>query len=361
MPPRSSSERRRGAEPYDFSQFHGYRGPRFTPIPDEFLDHQLADLTSAEAKVMLFLFRKTYGYRKSGDRVSFAQLQRGTVAADGTIIDRGTGLSKATVWRALKGLQQKGLIEVYRQTTRAGDPDVNYYRIREYAESAGESGPATRDDGGGPPGSPPDPSPGRPTPEGAPKPRRRAKGGLFNPDTTPPSELNRPHSETKPPGSLTVKPTRTDFTRENLTLSSALSDLACGFLRAIGYNKPSRPKRERTIRILSTLMNDDGYSFHEVETACEIAVSLGARGPELIPHVIGQEVELGAEVGEKTAQMEQQEHERWRELTKRFESLPDSDRQKLLGTARGSNRILSKRPLDHPLVRAAAIALLDEG
>ncbi len=66
---------------YDFTSFRGYRGPRFTPIPDEFLDHQLADLTSAEAKVMLFLFRKTYGYRKSADRVSFAQLERGMLAA----------------------------------------------------------------------------------------------------------------------------------------------------------------------------------------------------------------------------------------------------------------------------------------
>ena len=56
-------------------------------------------MTSAEAKVMLFLFRKTYGYRKSADRVSFAQLERGTVASDGTIIDRGTGLSKKEAMR----------------------------------------------------------------------------------------------------------------------------------------------------------------------------------------------------------------------------------------------------------------------
>ena len=62
--------RKRKAEPYDFPTFRGYRGPRFTPIPDEFLDHQLADLTSAETKVLLYLFRKTYGYRKSADRIS---------------------------------------------------------------------------------------------------------------------------------------------------------------------------------------------------------------------------------------------------------------------------------------------------
>ena len=114
MSEQSGEKRGRKREPYDFESFEGYRGPRFTPIPDEFLDHQLADLTSAEAKVMLFLFRKTYGYRKSADQVSLTQLERGTIAGDGRIIDRGSGLSKATIWRALKGLQQKGLIVVHR-------------------------------------------------------------------------------------------------------------------------------------------------------------------------------------------------------------------------------------------------------
>ncbi len=359
MPRSDRGKRARKPQPYDFAEFRGYRGPRFTPLPDEFLDHQLADLTSAEAKVMLFLFRKTYGYRKSGDRVSFAQLQFGTVAADGTIIDRGTGLSKATIWRALKGLQKKGLIEVYRQTTRAGDPDVNYYRIREHSDSdesrPGSAPPDTpRNDTGS--GTRSTTRPSRQTPN-----RRRTTpaGGWSSSDTTPVSDLNHPHSGTEPRGSLSLEPTREHYTRENYTLSPALLELARDFLASIGYPRPSQAKRERTIHILTQLNTEDGYSLDELQTACQIAVAVGARGPELIPHVIGQDAEAGVEVGERIAAEESAERNRWEELAEEFNRLPQDQRHDLLVEARQSSTILAKRPLDHPLVRAAAIAALD--
>lgn len=360
MPRSDRGHKDRKAQPYDFSQFRGYRGPRFTPIPDEFLDHQLADLTSAEAKVMLFLFRKTYGYRKSGDHVSFAQLQSGTVTADGAIIDRGTGLSKATIWRALKGLQQKRLIEVYRQTTRAGDPDVNYYRIREYSEldGPGPASPATSSPSGS--GNPSGRFPLGSPAGNADRAVRRPEAGLFSSDTTPVSELNHGHSETKLRGGLNAKPTREHYTREDYTLSPELEAVAHEFLAGIGYSRPSRAKRERAIRILSVLQTEDGYSLEELRTACEIAVALGARGPELIPHVIGQEPAPDDEVGERVVEQEKADRDRWQELTEEFLRLPEDGQRELLLEARQSNRILSKRPLTHPLVRAAAIALLGE-
>ena len=360
--PRPDGARRRGkADPYDFSQFRGYRGPRFTPIPDEFLDHQLADLTSAEAKVMLFLFRKTYGYRKSGDRVSFAQLQHGTVSGNGQIIDRGTGLSKATIWRALKGLQRKGLIEVHRQKTRAGDPEVNYYHIREYPESPDGTPFGGSPNGGSSNDDPANPGAGSRSSGPADKEAPRPPRGSFHSDTTPVSKLNHRHSETETPGSLKAEPTREHCTRQDYTPSAELVELAQGFLRDIGYPKPSRTKRERALRIFSTLTTDDGYSLEELRAACDIAVSLGARGPELVPHVVGQEMDAVDEVGERLYQAQQAEQKRWQELGDRFDSLAESRREALLTRARKSNRILAKRPLNHPLVRAAAIALLDEG
>jgi hypothetical protein len=359
MPRSDRGKRARKPQPYDFAEFRGYRGPRFTPLPDEFLDHQLADLTSAETKVMLFLFRKTYGYRKSGDHVSFAQLQFGTVSADGTIIDRGTGLSKATVWRALKGLQSKGLIEVYRQITRAGDPDVNYYRIREYSD-ADQSRPGSASPDGLPddrgPSSGPTTRPSRQTPNST---RTKPRGGWSSSDTTPVSELNHPHSGTKPRGGLTPKPTREHYTRDNYTLSPALLELARDFLASIGYPRPSQAKRERTIHILTQLNTHDGYSLDELQTACEIAVAVGARGPELIPHVIGQDTDPDIEVGERVAAQESAERDRWEGLAEEFDGLPEKRQHDLLVQARESSGILAKRPLDHPLVRAAAIAALE--
>ncbi len=417
----SKGERRRG-KGYDFEAFRGYRGPRFTPIPDEFLDHQLAHISSAEAKVMLFLFRKTYGYRKSGDHVSLAQLEYGTVSSDGTIIDRGSGLSRATIWRALKGLQEKGLIEVHRQTTPAGDSDVNYYRIREAL------GPEHRDEAD-------EPGP----PSGSPKPRARAtrlmrrggeegrpataasrghsqEGGLTSShslepeegsshnETTPSSELNHRPLRSKPPGGFSSEPTRTDSTREDFTLprhdprdgnpqtertrrrttdepnggrsghsardeeraesADALYDgLARSFLRSIGYSKPASAKRQRAVQILRDLQEEGNYSLDELQAACEIAASMGARGPELIPHVIGKALvdQPESKVGERLTRQEEEERTRWRSLTAEFDALSQDERKGLLEAARESSDILAQRSPDHPLVRAAAIALLDRG
>jgi len=358
MPSRGGGSRRK-PKPYDFRAFRGYRGPRFTAIPDEFLDHQLADLTPAETKVMLFLFRKTYGYRKSGDRVSFAQLEHGTLSSEGLVIDRGTGLSRATIWRALKGLQQKGLIKVHRQTTPAGDLDINYYQIREDLgrdEAANEDphgSPAPRRPRGGSGG-------GR---AGARKPDYSAREqGSFRTETTPTSEVNYPRFESEPRGGFGSEPTRTDLAREDLTLSPALHELALSFLQSIGYPKPAGVKRERTIRILQGLIETDGYSLEELRAACQIAASMGARGPELIPHVIGkaEPVRQDREVGERLSRLEEQERHRWQLLTVEFEALPEEKRQELIERARRSSDILAKRPPNHPLVRAAAIALLDE-
>jgi len=356
MPHGGSGAKRGRGNRYDFSSFPGYRGPRFTPIPDEFLDHQLADLTSAEAKVMLFLFRKTYGYRKSADRVSFAQLQRGTMSSDGTIIDRGTGLSKATIWRALKGLQQKRLIEVYRQTTPAGDPDVNYYRIRE-AEGPPGAAPSTADGPSAPSGDSFVPADPRKEPSSA-----RSRGS-FHSETTHVSKRNDPRFKTKPPGGFRTETTtehitREDSTRQNYTLLPPITDLAANFLRSIGYPKPARAKSERTIQILCDLATKEDYDLDDLRAACAIAVSMGARGPELIPHVIGKTPPVTQEVGERFAQVQEEDRRRWQTLAKAFNTLPQAEQQELLAKARASNRVLNQRPLDHPLVKATAIGLL---
>ena len=343
------------ARGYDFALFRGYRGPRFTPIPDEFLDHQLADLTSAEAKVMLFLFRKTYGYRKSADRVSFAQLERGTISSDGTVIDRGTGLSKATIWRALKGLQKKGLIEVHRQTTPAGDADVNYYQIHEF------EGPEMSEDSPSSSPQPPRSGPGVP-PRTAAVTRLTPRRGLFQNETTPVSKVNDPGFTTERPGGFRTKTTREHYTREDYTtLTPAIAELAAEFLRSIGYAKPAKAKSERTIRILNDLALAEHYGLDELRTACTIAASLGARGPEFIPHVIGlAPSEQASEVGERFARSQVEERNRWQRLSDDFDSLPPERQDALLIKAQRSNPILAARPPDHPLVRAAAVALLEE-
>jgi len=138
--------------------------------------------------------------------------------------------------------------------------------------------------------------------------------------------------------------------------------MAREFLKAIGYAKPAGVKKERTVRVLQELQREGDYTLDELRAACEIAASMGARGPELIPHVIGRTAPTypEAEVGERLSQQEEQERIRWQSLAAQFEALPHNEQQELLAAARSSSPILAERPLDHPLVRAAAIGMLGE-
>jgi hypothetical protein len=54
-------------------KFMGYGNPKYTGIPDLFIDEQMQDLTEAELKVMLYIFRRTYGFKKEQDAISYDQ------------------------------------------------------------------------------------------------------------------------------------------------------------------------------------------------------------------------------------------------------------------------------------------------
>src|SRR3954451_6248111 len=95
--------------------FQGFRFPNTTPVPDELFDELLADLSGAELKVLLYICRRTFGFKKESDRISLNQIANGIVTRDGKVLDKGTGLSKRHVQRALKALELKNAIVVHRQ------------------------------------------------------------------------------------------------------------------------------------------------------------------------------------------------------------------------------------------------------
>ncbi|MCB0094153.1 MAG: replication protein [Caldilineaceae bacterium] len=104
--------------------FRGFRSPNTTPIPDEFFDELLADLSGAEVKVLLYICRRTFGFKKDSDSISLNQMVNGIKKKDGGILDRGTGLGKASVARAVKTLEEKGAIfrNQNRSTTKGDEP-----------------------------------------------------------------------------------------------------------------------------------------------------------------------------------------------------------------------------------------------
>jgi len=104
--------------------------PTTTPLPDEIYDEWAPMLGAAELKVLLYIVRRTLGFRKSVDAISLSQFLEGIVTRDGRVLDKGCGVkSRPNVVRALKGLEEKGLIRVGKRQAAVGDKDTTLYAL----------------------------------------------------------------------------------------------------------------------------------------------------------------------------------------------------------------------------------------
>jgi len=74
--------------------------PRFTQVPNLFLDVLLSTLSGSEFKVLMFMSRRTFGYHTNGVPLSIPE------------ICLGTGLGRQSVISAVSALSRMGLIEV---------------------------------------------------------------------------------------------------------------------------------------------------------------------------------------------------------------------------------------------------------
>src|SRR5205085_4061673 len=90
--------------------FQGYSSPNYTPVPDELFDEQLPDLSGAELKALLYIIRRTFGFKKESDNISLSQMLHGITTRDGRQLDRGVGLSKKTLLQALRSLEDQNII-----------------------------------------------------------------------------------------------------------------------------------------------------------------------------------------------------------------------------------------------------------
>ena len=91
-------------------RFNGFVMPTTTPVPDQLFDELLYELTPTEVVILLYIVRRTYGFKKLSDNISLKQLAEGITTRSGKVLDRGTGLSKATIARVLKTLEDKNVI-----------------------------------------------------------------------------------------------------------------------------------------------------------------------------------------------------------------------------------------------------------
>ena len=103
--------------------------PNSTQIPDVILDQWMAYLSGAELKVVLYIARRTFGFGKESDNVSLNQIAGGIKKRDGTVLDRGTGLSVSSVARAVKTLEDQQILIRKTNINDKNEHDENTYRL----------------------------------------------------------------------------------------------------------------------------------------------------------------------------------------------------------------------------------------
>jgi hypothetical protein len=91
----------------------GFLSPNHTQTPNELFDIYLSQMGEAELKVTLVIIRKTLGYHKKRDPISFTQLQK------------ETGLTRQSAWDGVQAAIERGLVEI----VGTGKRGVNIYAL----------------------------------------------------------------------------------------------------------------------------------------------------------------------------------------------------------------------------------------
>lgn len=123
-------------------RFKGVSTPNTTQVPDQYLDELLSELTGAELKVLLYITRRTFGFKKPSDNISLSQLLKGITTKDGRVLDKGTGLTKPTLLKAIRSLQEKNIIHTERRRSlNKGDEATGYSLVFDVELSGKENLP----------------------------------------------------------------------------------------------------------------------------------------------------------------------------------------------------------------------------
>ncbi len=114
--------------------------------------------------------------------------------------------------------------------------------------------------------------------------------------------------------------------------------LADAFFAALSEEKPARKRRERALVIIEDLTTE-GFDEPTLREAIRLAAQRGARGPDLLPHVVGEAREIVLARGKRKAKAEQtaamneqqqrQAAERFSQELQAVDALPPGDRDRL--------------------------------
>jgi hypothetical protein len=139
--------------------------------------------------------------------------------------------------------------------------------------------------------------------------------------------------------------------------------LAVEFLTSIGFSHPSTPMLSRSTSVIGNLLAE-GFTDEDLRIAFRLAAGMDAHGPGILPYLVGRsscrrDSSPADTLTNWVSTREERERAEWAARAASFDALPSADQGSLIRQAQASNPALARRGADHPLVRAAAIALLD--
>lgn len=83
--------------------------PNSFQTPNDYVDQFMSLLTPEEWVVLSYTVRRIFGFQKRQDRISLSQYENGAKDREGNPLDRGTGLSRPAIIKALAALEKYGL------------------------------------------------------------------------------------------------------------------------------------------------------------------------------------------------------------------------------------------------------------
>ncbi len=113
-------------EPFNFA---GFSSPNTTSVPDDFFDVLAPHLAESELRVLIYIIRRTFGFKKESDTISLKQMVEGIRTRDGRVLDQGTGMSKPGVTKGVKGLVAKGVVVAIRNSSPERGDEPTTYRL----------------------------------------------------------------------------------------------------------------------------------------------------------------------------------------------------------------------------------------
>ena len=111
--------------------------PTTTATPDEIFEEWVHVLTHAELLALLYVVRRTLGFKKAADAISYTQFLTGITTREGRVLDRGCGIkSRTTLAAALRHLEELGLIHSDKTRDARGDRATTRYGLRFASDGA---------------------------------------------------------------------------------------------------------------------------------------------------------------------------------------------------------------------------------